>query len=197
MTPHMLDFVRALAWHIPIQGPVLEVGSRIEGGQEHLDLRQAFPRGTKYVGSDIVGGPGVENVVDIFDGGNIGAMVENIQPALVLCLYTLEHVWEIQQIAGVLAKIWNSGERWLIVSTHQCEPYHGTPNYGDYWRITASGMKRLFDETATKGSSIFVHSDSSNPRDVVAIRQPKSMTWPGEAVAAALRATTAHWEQVY
>ena len=195
MTPHMLDFVRTVAWYNNMQGPILEVGSYIEANQEHLDLRRAFPRGTPYLGTDVLTGPGVDRTMDLLDLGQVSAVVSEFKPKVILCLYVLEHVWEIQKAANSLASIWQRDpESWLFVSTHQNQPYHATGQYHDFWRITASGMKRLFDEAGLYGASVFVHPDSSNPSDVMVIRQPASMPWPTKEFEKSMFAATSHWE---
>ena len=197
MTPHMLDLVRAIAWHCDIRGPVLDIGSYIESGQEHLDLRRAFPRSATYVGVDIIEGPGVDRHASLLDASQMDAVVTDVTPAITVCLYVMEHVWDMHSSATALARIWQKNPNtWLMVSTHQRQPYHGTPNYPDYWRITAQGMQRLFDDTGIEGTHVIVHPNTSDPTDVLAIRQPANMAWPVEAFVMVVRSVSEHWEQI-
>ena len=168
----MLDFVRTLARCADLSGPVLDIGSYIEDGQASLDLRRAFPRGSRYVGVDVLEGPGVDHKCDFLDASQVDDLLVELQPKVIVCLYVLEHVWDIQLAARSLARIWRrSPGAWLIASTHQSQPYHGTANYPDYWRITYQGLTRLFTETGID-IRVLAFPGNSNPSDVVAIRPP-------------------------
>lgn len=196
MTHHMLDFLRTFGWHVDMGGPVLEIGSYIEENQEHLDLRQVFPRGTVYVGVDILKGHGVDKQLDLFDQTRLNALVDDLKPKTVLCLYVLEHVWEIRRAMEIFGGLWKRNpESWLWVSTHQTQPYHGTKNYADYWRITGQGMQKLF-ESEVVGGHVLLHPDMSNPTDVVAVRPPASMGWPTKAFEKTLKLVSTCWEQL-
>lgn len=189
MTPRMVDFIRTFAWYADIEGPVLEIGSYIEVNQDHLDLRRAFRAGTKYLGVDVLDGPGVDQRANLLDEAEMLCLVKETSPKVILCLYVIEHVWEIVKASQVLAALWKANqESWIFVATHQNQPFHGTDKYGDFWRLTASGLARLMDEVGVPGSKVFVLGDTSNPEDVVAIRQPFSMAWPGEAMTKTVQA---------
>ena len=193
----MLEFVRNVAWFVPISGSVLEIGSYIEVNQEHLDLRRAFPPGTPYLGVDVLEGSGVNRQMDLLDPVQVSAAVEASSPNIVLCLYVIEHVWDISGAARALGNIWRKNpESWLWVATHQNQPYHGTEKYPDYWRLTASGLRYLMREAGLDDPKVFVLGNTSNPEDIVAIQQPRSMSWPGEAFSKTVRAVEpTHWEQ--
>lgn len=193
----MIGFVRDFVWHGRIDGPVLEIGSYIEANQEHLDMRRAFGAGTKYVGVDVLDGPGVDRKASVLDAGAMAAICDEVAPRVILCLYVLEHVWEIVQAAKVVCDLWKRcPEAWLWVATHQNQPYHGTDKYGDYWRMTASGLGRLMDECGIPDPKIFVLADTSNPSDVLAVRQPLALPWPDDVVGQVLTATSPpHWEK--
>lgn len=192
----MLDLVQCASWYAAIDGPVLEVGSRVEVNQEHLDLRRAFPRGTPYLGVDVIDGPGVDRVVDLLAQAQVDALLADFTPRVTLCLYVLEHVWDVQGAARALAKIWlHCPDSWLLVSTHQRQSYHGTDKYPDYWRLTATGMRRLMEEAGVDGVHVLVSPDSSDPEDVLAIRQPATLPWPEDALKMILRAARTRWEQ--
>lgn len=202
MTPHMIDFVRNFVWYADIDGPVMEIGSYIEVNQDHLDLRKAFRAGTPYLGVDVLDGPGVDRKADLLDSEQMSALVREFSPRTVLCFYVIEHVWKIREATAALAAIWNMNpESWLWVATHQNQPYHGTEKYGDYWRLTASGLGRLMDESGVPDAKIFALGDTTNPGDIIAIRQPLSKAWPGEAMTKTVQAVAmsdhrpTHWEQ--
>lgn len=196
MTPRMIDFVRAIAWSQDVRGSVLEIGSYIEANQEHLNLRQAFPRGTSYLGVDLLEGPGVDRRVDLLNRDQMGELLAGFTPSIVLCLYVVEHMWDIRGAFEALGALWRRcPESWLFVATHQNQPFHGTDKYPDYWRLTAPGMLRAMEEAGLSGTRIFVHPDRSNPEDVVAVRQPASIGWAEEALGLAVQSMIARWER--
>ena len=198
MTPHCLDLIRNASWHLRMEGPVLEIGSYIEDNQEGLDLRQAVPRSTLYGGADVIAGPGVDVTMDLTSEASVRAAVDQMAPPrVILCLYVLEHVWDIRAATQQLAKLWRSApEAWLWAATHQMQPYHGTAKYPDYWRVTHTALARLFAEAGIEGGHILVNPDSSNPEDVMFVRQPASQPWPEEAMRKVLALSRGHWEQV-
>lgn len=192
MTSHMIDLVRNVVWYADIKGPILEIGSYIEDNQEHLDLRKAFPRGTPYTGVDVNEGPGVDRKVDLLNPEQMHAILYEVAPKAVFCLYVIEHVWDIKAAANALATLWlRNQESWLWIATHQSQPFHGTSNYGDFWRLTLPGLARLMDEAGVPGSQILALDNSSNPSDVLMVRQPASMPWPDEAFDLSARSTMA------
>lgn len=205
MTPHMLEFVRDMHWYNGAdEGPVLEIGSYIEANQEHLDLRRAFRRGAPYLGIDVNEGPGVDRVASLLDAGQMSAVLDSFAPKVILCLYVIEHVWDVRAAAGALAAAWKRyPESWLWVATHQNQPFHGTEKYGDFWRLTAPGLCRLMEEAGVPDGRGFVLSDPStgrsNPSDVVVVRQPASLPWDEGAerlaCAAAQACGPARWER--
>ncbi len=61
----VLDFCRDVAEKMPIEEPVVELGSRPADGQEDLaDLRPLFP-GKQFIGCDMQPGPGVDRIEDM------------------------------------------------------------------------------------------------------------------------------------
>lgn len=196
MTPHMIEFIRTMAHHAGISGPVLEIGSYIEVNQDHLNFRTAFPEGTPYVGVDVLEGPGVDRQVDLLNEEAMSRLVDEVQPKVVLCLYVLEHVWDIVTAARILGNLWRRNpESWLWIATHQNQPYHGTAKYGDYWRLTASGLKRLMEESGVDEPKVFTLANTNNPEDILAVRQPRSQPWPGEAMTTTSRSVSVRWDQ--
>ena len=198
MTSHMVDLISVFARDLNIKGPVLEIGSFIEPVQLDLNLRQAFPTET-YHGVDVVQGDGVDEIADLRNRVQMLALSAKIKPNVILCLYVLEHVWEIVDATKVLGAMWKRNpEAWLFVATHQNQPYHGHMNmpdrYDDYWRVTQVGMRRLMDEAGIAGGRLFLYENPGNPEDVLLIRQPSSAEWPGEKMEESMRTLWAHWE---
>ena len=183
MTQHMFNLVRSMARHC-MKGAVLEIGSYIERGQEHLNLREAFPTPTEYLGVDVNDGDGVDRQMDLLNPDQVADVARDFAPTIILCLYVLEHVWEIRRAAQTLGGIWKQHPNaWLLVATHQNQSYHGTEKYQDYWRITAEGLRRLMEEAGVDDSHILVEPDPTNPSDVLAVRQPAGMVWPADEIA--------------
>lgn len=200
MTERMHALVRRVSQLAGATGPVIEIGSYREAQQEHLDMRLAFPPGTPFRGIDRVPGPGVDCVADVRYLGDVNAALRDFPtPNTILCLYVLEHEWNIRDAALKVGALWRqSPSAWLWIATHQNQPYHGTDNYPDYWRITASGLARLMDDVQIPDARIFVSPDSSNPEDVLAIRQPEGSAWPEHVFATALgelKSAGLVWEQ--
>jgi len=187
MTQHMFDLVREL--FAREGGPVLEIGSYIESQQDHLNMRGAFRPGTHYVGIDANPGAGVDFVVDMLNPAEMGTLLRSFAPRITICLYVIEHAWRIQDAMRALAEIWNRNrDSWMLVATHQNQPYHGTAKYGDYWRVTLQGLRQLAIEAGFPAPAhVYGHYDTSNPDDVIFIRQPISMThpWPNGRVGVA------------
>src|SRR3990167_3326309 len=186
----MVDFVRNFVWFTEIRGPVLEFGAYIEANQDHLDMRRALPPG-EYVGADILDGDGVDRKVDLLDAAAVRKLCDEVRPNVVVCLYVLEHVWDIRGAAASIGALWKRNpETWLFVATHQNQPFHGTEKYGDFWRVTADGLHRLMAESGAPDCKIFVVDNVSNPQDILAIRQPLSLAWHGEAMSKTVRAVS-------
>lgn len=212
MTDHCFHFVRWVVYYASLRGPVLEVGSYIEAQQDHLNLRKTFPDGTAYVGVDVIPivkstvpspddptqqveienkPPGVDRYGDLMDESQLLSVADEVRPQIILCLYVLEHVWEIRKAAATLGALWRRHpESWIWVATHQSHPLHGTEKYPDYWRVTVPGMRRLMDEAGIPDTHIFSHEDVTNPEDIIAIRQPSSMEWSEDIFANAIRDTS-------
>jgi hypothetical protein len=195
MTPHFINFLRSAVWQLSITGPVLEIGSYIEANQDHLNLRQAFLKETPYVGVDLLRGEGVDVIGDLTNWDQIDAIAHDVNPKVILCPYVLEHSWDIGLAAKNLGRLWNKYDSWLWIVTHQSQPYHGTDKYGDFWRVTTQGLRRLMDVSNISGATIWT-TGGPNPEDVLAIRQPGGMVWPGEDFIGISSRSQTTWEQV-
>lgn len=197
MTAHMLNLVRHLARAGKFKnGPVLEIGSYIEKQQDHLNMRSVFDADAQFVGTDVNPGPGVDKVMDLLNRKQIDELLGEISPRAILCLYTLEHAWEIHEATANLAYIWQKNPNaWLIVSTHQNQPFHGTENYGDFWRLTLDGLHRLMTRSGIPAVHLMSYPVGTNPEDVVAIRPPMAMGKAKyvEILEEAMRPLSAEW----
>lgn len=192
MTPHMVELVRDFVG--AEGGTILEIGSFIEANQGHMDLRLLFRNRLAYVGVDVNPGPGVDRITNVLMPEQLEDLLNSIESLRVtLCLYVLEHVWEIQHACDVLGAIWRRHpESWLLVATHQNQPFHGTPKYGDYWRLTLDGLKKLMETAGVPDMKFFGHGEG-NPDDVLAIRQPLSGVWPAHVAARQIERGWSQW----
>ena len=130
-------FVKAVAAELPIQGPVVEIGSfQVEGQEEIADLRPFFP-GLSYVGVDVRPGTGVDRIEDAcalsFAEGSIGT---------VLMMETLEH---ISDPARALAEVRRTlrPDGLFVLSTPFALQIHEYPN--DYWRFTPAAYDLMLE----------------------------------------------------
>ena len=89
MRKQVYEIVKIVAESLPKKIKVLEIGSLIVAGQEHLSVRKLFPE-AEYVGVDMQKGNGVDVVEDCI---NYCYYNEN-EYDLILCLDMLEHAKE-------------------------------------------------------------------------------------------------------
>ena len=111
--------------------PVLEVGAYNMNGT----IRDLLPE--SYIAMDMREGPGVDIVADV-----LAMEFVPDQFATIVCVETLEHVTEpwaaIDRMAG-----WLQPDGLLLVTVPFSWEYHPCPD--DYWRMTASGLRYLFE----------------------------------------------------
>jgi SAM-dependent methyltransferase len=62
---------------------------------------------------------------------------------VIVCVQTMEHIPNIWDIANETHRILKPNG-YLIIDSPFNYPYHGEPEFGDYWRITKDGMNLLF-----------------------------------------------------
>lgn len=153
------SFVEAAAAGLGPRSRVLEVGAyRVAGQEASADLRGLFP-GARYLGLDQRVGPGVDVV------GNVAALpFEDASQDVVLCLETLEHVFDLPQGLQELRRVLAPGG-WLVASTPFHFHIHAHPD--DYWRITPSAWARLLAPYAA--FRVGAVGDPSRPHTVLAI----------------------------
>lgn len=141
MRPAVLDFALDVAEHLPIDGPIIELGARAAEGQESIaDLRGMFA-GHEYLGCDIQEGPGVDRIEDVhalsFEDGSVGT---------ILCLETLEHVADPLRAVQEMHRVLRPGGL-LAISSLMFFPIHAHP--WDYWRFTPEGFSLLLEPFPT------------------------------------------------
>jgi SAM-dependent methyltransferase len=135
MRPNVRSFVAAVAEAMPLQGPVYEFGSFLVDGQEEVaNLRPLFP-GRTYVGCDLRPGPGVDLVQDMAD-----LSLADGTAGTILCLDTLEHVFEASRAVEEMIRVLAPGGTMLISVPFDFR-IHDYPS--DYWRFTPACLSRL------------------------------------------------------
>lgn len=135
MRANIRAFVASVAECFDMAEPIFEFGSYIVAGQEHLgDLRELFP-GRRYVGCDMRAGPGVDRIEDL---GRL-TLPDDSVPSI-LCLETLEHVFEVRRAIDEIIRVLAPGGI-VVISTPLNFYLHDYP--GDYWRLTPSCLDRL------------------------------------------------------
>jgi SAM-dependent methyltransferase len=135
MRTNVRAFVEIAAEAFSLEGPVYEFGSYlVEGQAGRGDLRRAFA-GRKFVGCDMRAGPGVDRVCDV-----ACLDLPDECARTVLCLDTLEHVFEARRAVEEMIRILAPGGM-LLVSAPMDFRIHDYPS--DYWRITPACLARM------------------------------------------------------
>ena len=152
-------FVEAVSRTLEVPGPIVEFGAyRVEGQERLADLRALFP-GRPFTGVDLRAGPGVDRVGDVsaapFADGSVGT---------VLCLETLEHVFEVRRAFDEIHRILAPGGL-LIASTPFHFHIHAHPD--DYWRLTPSCWDGLLAPYAAR--QVGAVGEPSRPHTVLAL----------------------------
>jgi len=153
------EFVRTCSKMLPIPEPIYEFGSRQVPGQEGFaDLRLFFP-GKKYVGADIIPGPGVDVVLDLH---SLDLAPQSVGTAI--CVETLEHTEKPWKVFEQLEKVLMPGGT-LIISVPFWARIHNYPN--DYWRFTPACLENFLE----KFPKSFVASagQETKPHSIVAV----------------------------
>jgi SAM-dependent methyltransferase len=113
---------------------VLEIGSgRQDLGRNAYSLLDAFPPEADFVQSDYNPAFG-HRVVDVTD------MAIEEEFDLILCMYVLEHVFDVQAAVTNMCRALRPGGRMLIAVPH-VYPYHDEPI--DFWRFTEHSLRQL------------------------------------------------------
>jgi SAM-dependent methyltransferase len=135
MRDNVRAFVEVAAKSFELQGPIYEFGSyQVEGQEAVADLRTLFP-GQPYIGCDMRAGPGVDRIEDL---GELSLADESART--IICVDTLEHVFEARRAADELVRVLAPGGTILVTTPFEFH-IHGYPN--DYWRLTPACWQRL------------------------------------------------------
>ncbi|HVC98249.1 MAG TPA: methyltransferase domain-containing protein [Pirellulales bacterium] len=136
MRNNIRAFVELATEAFDLDGPVYEFGSfQVREQRRIADLRTLFP-GRPYVGCDMRPGPGVDRIEDLTDLGLADETAHTV-----LCVETLEHVFDVSRAAAELVRVLAPGGT-LLVTTPFDFSIHGYPS--DYWRLTPVCLGRLF-----------------------------------------------------
>jgi SAM-dependent methyltransferase len=113
---------------------ILEIGSgRQDLGRDAYSFRELFDSSNDFVQSDVVPEYGHE-LVDVRAIG-----LENAYD-VILCLYVLEHVFEVEAAVQSMHRALTSGGT-LVLAVPHLYPYHDEPT--DYWRFTDHALRRM------------------------------------------------------
>ena len=172
MRKQVNEIVKMVADSLPKKIKVLEIGSLIVEGQEHLSVRKYFPE-AEYIGVDMQQGNGVDIVADCIDYCYNYYQSDNYYQSgkafdLILCLDMLEHAKEpFEVINSTIYALKPDGV--LLVTSVFNFPIHEYPN--DYWRFTPECFKMLL------GNDCRVYKIGSElmPHTVVGIQYPENM----------------------
>lgn len=138
MEQRVRDYVAFVSGVLPVQSPVVEIGSYKVTGQEELADMRPFFSGVRYIGCDLRPGPGVDRVEDIHQlrlGDNFAGTL--------LVLETLEHVANPFQAFSELYRVL-SPTGFLMISVPFYFFIHEYPS--DYWRYTPYCLDMLLEK---------------------------------------------------
>ena len=177
MRKQVNEIVKIVAESLPKKIKVLEIGSLIVDGQEHLSVRKLFPE-AEYIGVDMQKGNGVDVVEDFIDFANkcdnekhdgLNYRYDNEQEFdLILCLDMLEHAKEPFEVIES-AKQCLKGNGVLLVTSVFNFPIHEYPN--DYWRFTPECFKMLLRNDCR----VYKIGSELMPHTIIGIQYPENM----------------------
>ena len=177
MRKQVNEIVKIVAESLPKKIKVLEIGSLIVEGQEHLSVRKLFPE-AEYIGVDMQKGNGVDVVEDFIDFANKcdnekhdGLNYRYDQEEeydLILCLDMLEHAKEPFEIIES-AKQCLKGNGVLLVTSVFNFKIHEYPN--DYWRFTPECFKMLLGNN----SRVYKIGSELMPHTIIGLQYPENM----------------------
>lgn len=180
MRPNIRAFLAACAEVLPIEGPLLEVGSyQVDGQEDAIDLRPLFTD-VEFVGVDMRAGPGVDRVEDVTD-----LTFPDDAFGTVVMADTLEHVEDVERAMVEVRRVCRP--HGLVLGTSVMDfPIHGHPS--DYWRFTPEAFRRLARDFATVAT--FASGPEDYPHTVTFVASPEGTP------AGNLRELAAHLEHV-
>jgi len=147
------------------------------------DLRPYFP-GKKYIGADMLEGPGVDVILDMH---NID--IPDGSAGTVLSLDTFEHVEYPRKALSEIYRILKP-DGIFVLSSVMNFPIHDYPY--DYWRFTPEAFKSLLKPF--ESSLVELCGDSNFPHIVVGIGFKGSV--PAESIAS-FRSKINEWKETW
>lgn len=140
MRENVRAFVEIAAESFKLRGPVYEFGSfLVEGSSADANLRSVFP-GQKFIGCDMRPGPGVDRIEDLS-----GLKLDDETVPTIICVDTLEHVFNAQQAVSEMLRVLAPGGV-MLVAVPMHFRVHDYP--ADYWRFTPACIDRLLSPLA-------------------------------------------------
>lgn len=153
MRKQVYEIVKIVAESLQKKIKVLEIGSLIVEGQEHLSVRKLFPD-AEYIGVDMQKGNGVDIVINCIDY----CLNHEKEFDLILCLDMLEHSKYPYNVVDRAKDALKTGGILLVTSVFNF-PIHEYPN--DYWRFTPECFKLLLGSNSRVykiGSELMPHT---------------------------------------
>ena len=125
----VIDFARS---HPRLK--VLEIGSgRQDLGTNAYSLLPSFPAAAEFVQSDVNPSFG-HRIVDVT------TMTMEAEFDLILCMYVLEHVYDVRAAVANMFRALRPGGT-LVIAVPHVYPYHDEPL--DFWRFTEHSLREL------------------------------------------------------
>lgn len=129
----------------------LEVG--IDGDERPSGNYRAFGTGNKWVTMDNVPNFKPDIVADLCDTG-----LEAEEFDLIIVSQTIEHIYDFNKAINECYRMLKTGG-YLIIDCPFVYPFHGTSDYGDYWRISHQGLRKQLRSTGFDVISCNIYGD--------------------------------------
>ena len=133
---------------------VVEVGALAGGSNDIRPLAMSRPGPARYLGIDVIRGPGVDIVgsVEALTGAT-GASIADV----VICAEVMEHVRDWRTAITEMKRTLKPGGRLLITTRSPGYRFHASPF--DYWRYTVEDARAMVADM----DGVVVEPDPSSP----------------------------------